>query len=838
MIGETISHYNILEKLGEGGMGVVYKAEDTQLDRTVALKFLPPDKLQTKEDVERFTREAKAVSALNHPHIATIYELDEYEGERFIVFEYLPGGTLKTLTKDIGESGRRLSAERIADIGIQILDGLEHAHAKGFIHRDLKPDNLMFSEDGKIKITDFGLAKLKGAAELTKSGSTVGTVSYMSPEQVRGEELDTRSDLFSVGVILYQLVTGNRPFRGEHETAISYAIVNEDPVAPATLRPDLPKALLQIIMRCLEKDKDKRIANAGEVRDALKAVSRKKPAFQQLERPRSRWAALGIAFAVVVAIVAVYPLIRRQPSVPEDRKSIAVLPFDNLSADPENEYFSDGITEDIIAHLSKIADLRVISRTSTMRYKNTDKNIAEIGEELGVGAILEGSVRRAGNKVRVVSQLIDAGTDEHLWADTYDRELKDIFEIQSDVAEKIARALKATLTPQEKVRIETAPTQNMAAYDAYLRGREFYARYSRADNEKAIVLFKKALEFDPHYALAYAGLGDAYGQRVAKYGFSHEWLDSAFTAARTSIELDPELAEGYKALGLTYMTNGECKKALEANKKAVEYNLNYSPAISNCGFVNLHLGRLDEAFYWFKKALMLDLTPGGRALDLAGIGAVYIGLDDFESAKKYLEEARGVNPGHAISLMHLTRLNVADGRCEPAREFARAVVRLVPKSPLGYELLAGVEMCAGNLIDARQHQEKVLDPERSLGQRRHIELQQHIRYAYLLQKTGDVDDSPDHAIRASDGLKAMIEAGADDPRIFIGLAEAAIVLNDKADAYHWLREAIDAGFVVYRFAEANPLFEDIREEPKFKEMMAELRVRVEKMRERVREYDR
>jgi TolB-like protein len=590
-------------------------------------------------------------------------------------------------------------------------------------------------------------------------------------------------------------------------------------------------------MRCLEKDRDKRFVHAGDVRNALRAIGSKENVAQRSGRSRARYVALGIMLAVLVVAVAAYLLVIRRPAALRDKKSIAVLPFDNLSADPENEYFSDGITEDIITQLSKIADLRVISKTSTMRYKNTDKTIAEIGEELGVATILEGSVRRAEGQVRIVSQLIDARTDEHLWADTYDRELKEIFEIQSDVAEKIAHALKATLTPQEKARIETAPTENMAAYDTYLRGREFYNRYRRADNQSAIILFKKTLEFDPDYALAYAGLGDAYGQAVIKYGYSPEWLDSAFAAARKSIELNPELAEGYKALGLAYMTNAEGKKALDANRKAIEYNPNYAPAISNCGFVTLALGRLDEAFNYFKQAAMLERNPGALALDLTGIGTVYIGLDDFESARKYFDEAFGVNPGHTLTLIRLSRLNLAEGRCEEAREYALDVVRLLPKAPMGYDLLSRVEVCAGNLPEARRHLERALEGERDFRQKRHTELERHIRYAYLLQKLGDDEKARKHATGASEALSAMIEAGSENPTIPFALAGAAIIQNDKEAVYHWLQEAIDAGFVVYRYAESDPLFETIREEPKFKGMMEGLRVRVEKMRKRVKKYE-
>ncbi len=577
MIGQTISHYKILEKLGEGGMGVVYKAQDLKLDRVVALKFLPAALVDSPDERARFQQEAKALSGLNHPNIATIHDIDEVDGERFIVLEYLSGGTLKSKIKALQSSGQFLPLAQIVEYALQMGEGLAHARRHGTVHRDLKTDNMMLTEEGIVKITDFGLAKLRGGEHLTKSGSTMGTAGYMSPEQIRGEEIDYRSDIFSFGIILFEVTTGRLPFRGEHEAALSYSIVNENPISIDSLSTAVPSSLASVIACCLEKEKEKRFQGAEEIVAELRKVQPELSGTMVVQRKRSPLPWIAAVALVAVALIALY-LFLPPKTASVERKSIAVLPFKNLSEEKENEYFSDGITEDIITQISKIGDLKVISRTSVMQYKNKEKSLREIGKELGVATVLEGSVRRAGNQLRIVAQLIDASSDEHLWAETYDRELTQIFAIQSDVAQKIAAALKAKLSPAEKERIEKKPTENLTAYDYYLKGREYYYHYRKQDNENAIELFKRALELDPSYALACAGLGDAYGQRFIKFGFNDAWLDSSIVTSTRAISLNPSLAEGYKALGLAYMAKGGHRKSLEANRKAVELNPSYYPA--------------------------------------------------------------------------------------------------------------------------------------------------------------------------------------------------------------------------------------------------------------------
>ena len=398
MIGQTISHYKILEKLGEGGMGVVYKAHDTKLDRMVALKFLPPHLNASEQDKARFIQEAKAAAALNHPNVCSVIDISEHDGTMFIVMEFVDGQTLR-------EKKGTVSFKQAIDIGIQIADGLATAHEKGIVHRDIKSDNILVTKDGRVKIMDFGLAKLKGGVHLTRSGSTVGTIGYMSPEQIQGLEVDQRTDLWAFGVVLYEMLTGELPFHEEHEAAIMYEILNVDPKVVQSYRPDIPEHLQGLVTHLLQKDSRKRVATAADVIERLKTTPTIAP-----------------------------------PSTPE--KSIAVLYFENMSSEKESEYFCAGMTEDIITDLSKIKELKVVSRTDVLPFRNKEVNTRQVGETLRVNYVLEGSVRKAGNKIRITAQLIDVRNGYHLWAERFDRLVEDIFELQDEVSQKIAEALK------------------------------------------------------------------------------------------------------------------------------------------------------------------------------------------------------------------------------------------------------------------------------------------------------------------------------------------------------------------------------------------------------------
>ncbi len=578
-------------------MGEVYRARDPRLSRDVAIKVLPASFSNDPDRLRRFELEARAAGVLNHPNIIAVYDVGSHEGAPYVVSELLEGETLREVLAD-----GRLPPRQAIDFALQMAQGLAAAHDKGIVHRDLKPENLFITKDGRVKILDFGLAKLTRpeteagplteaptATAGTEPGVVMGTLDYMAPEQVRGKPADVRSDIFSFGAILYEMLSGRRAFRRDSAADTMSAILKEDPPDISPAKRDISPALERIIRHCLEKKPEQRFHSAHDLAFDLSAAASE----SGLTRPRLPartpllWA--GAALIALVAVLAVL-LLRtrgnqglRPGAAAPDRKSIAVLPFQNLSPDPENAFFADGMTEDILTQLAKIRDLKVISRTSVMRYKGTQKPLREIAAELSVATVLEGSVRRAGDRVRIVGQLVDARTDQHLWAETYDREIKDVFAIQSEVAQQIAAALKATLSPAEKKRIEQSPTQDLAAYDLYLKGRELYNRYRKTDNEAAIELFQKALELDPAFALGYAGLGDAYAQRALRFGFPQSWLDTSLEVSRKAIALNPELAEGYKALGLAYQAKGKYRESLDATRRAAEINPNYAAAVGNVG---------------------------------------------------------------------------------------------------------------------------------------------------------------------------------------------------------------------------------------------------------------
>lgn len=658
MIGKTIAHYKILEKLGEGGMGVVYKARDTKLDRIVALKFLPAELTQDLEAKERFIQEARAAAALNHPNIVTIYEISETDGQSFIAMELVEGQSLEEKIRQAKTSGGAgLRADELIGIAAQICEGLEKAHRAGIVHRDVKPGNILLDRDGRVKILDFGLAKLRGVSKLTKEASTLGTAQYMSPEQIQGEEVDHRTDIWSLGCVLYEMATGRPPFRGDYEQAVLYSILNQEPDPVTSLRADAPDVIDRIITRALAKEPENRFASAGEMLNELEPhtlhTSSVRPFPAEKQRPAhgKKWYALGVAAGIVLILIALAArFVFFQPSA-EAMDSLAVLPLENLSGDPEQEYFVDGMTEALITELSKIRALRVISRTSVMRYKNTDKALPKIARELNVDAIVEGSAMRAGDRIRITAQLIHADTDRHLWAESYDRELRDVLVLQKEVAQAIAREVRVTLTPEEEKQLARARPVDPRVHEAYLRGLFHNNQLTIEGANRALEYFEEAAEIDPQFALAYVGQADAYDHLSSLGGMSPwEGWPRVKAQAERALEIDESLAHAHILLAdVKYLHEWDWEGADESFRRGIELDPGDATARAWYALLLSAMGRHEEAIHQATQAVQLDPLSITAWVNAAAAFR-FAGLFDraLEPARKAVE----VDPNSGIA--HIT----------------------------------------------------------------------------------------------------------------------------------------------------------------------------------------
>ncbi len=596
MIGTRISHYDIIKALGSGGMGVVYEAEDSQLGRRVALKFLPDAVSSDPAALERFQREARAASALNHPHICTVHAIDQWNGQHFIVMELLEGETLAAAM-----GGDAFDAPSIVNIGLQIADALESAHAKGIIHRDIKPANIFVNSKQQVKLLDFGLAKFGTTAELnaqaatiaqrnlTVPGTAMGTVAYMSPEQARGQLTDARSDLFSLGTVLYQIATGKLPFAGDTSAVVFEAILNRDPAPATEINPALPASLGRVIERALDKERDLRHQTAAELRTDLLRVRREIDSGKKsASHPAGETPSAGTKAA---------------------ERSVAVLFFENLSGVKEDEYFRDGITEDIITELSKIKGLNTFSRPTVLAFRDKPVTPAQIGQQLGAAYVLAGSLRRAGNRLRINAQLVDTHTDFPLWSERYDRELADVFELQDEIARKIAEALRVTLSPQEQAALSQKPTENLQAYDLYLRGKSYARRLTEKDLEFALRMFESAVALDPKFALAYAGIANVWAQNHYWHATGSEWIERAQTAAEKAVSLQPDLPEAHVARGWVFYSNNQYEHAITEAKVAIAQKPDCEGVYYMMGRSLFALGRYQEI------GEMADDAIAGNGLD-------------------------------------------------------------------------------------------------------------------------------------------------------------------------------------------------------------------------------
>jgi TolB-like protein/tRNA A-37 threonylcarbamoyl transferase component Bud32/Tfp pilus assembly protein PilF len=804
MADQAISHYRLIRKLGAGGMGEVYLAEDTILDRKVAIKFLRSESSNDVNANRRLIREARSAATLDHPNICAIHEVGEEGGRHFIVMQYVEGETLDARIK-----AQAIDLREALAIAIQIADALSEAHARGIVHRDVKPQNIMITGRGQAKVMDFGLAEatretsqLASEAEtrdvLTEAGLRMGTLPYMSPEQVRGEEADARSDIFGFGALLYEMVTRHRPFAAGNAADIISVILTKEPPPLARYAPHAPKELGRIVRKCLRKNPGHRyqtmrnlVGDLEKLRGGSRAAGSADPprasAADEGSRRSSIFAsrrALAVSGLAVVLAGAALAYALRSRGAPAERqpdiRALAVLPMANLSGDPAQDYFADGMTETLIAGLAHVEALRVISRTSVMQYKGARKPLPDIARELNVDAIVEGSVQRSGRRVQIAVQLVYAPTGRKLWAGTYDRDLGDILTLQNEVTRAVAQEIRITLTPQEQARLARTRPIDPAAYDLFLRGRFHLNRQTKADNETAIELFDRAVATDPSFGAAWAELAQACVWRFFLFTPDEkQWEEKAFVAVEKALSLDPDLAEAHLARGRLLWTpanNFPHDKAIQEYRRALALNPNLDEALDQLALVDGHVGLLEEAL-------------------------------------QELAKATAINPSNTLAQYRVGETYLFQGKYEQALEALRSVPREANPALVGYQAPMAL-LHLGRTAEAAAMLEEALTeyPGDSGGLFTSVQA--------LMAALAGEENTAERKIRSA------IEKGKGFGHFHhtaYNVACAYSVMHKPEQAVKWLQAAADHGFPCYPLFESDPYLDPLRKNPPFITLMMRLK---------------
>jgi TolB-like protein/Tfp pilus assembly protein PilF len=837
--GGRLGPYEILEPLGAGGMGEVYRARDGRLGRIVAIKVLRRDLAAVPDLIERFEREARSASALNHPNIVTIHDVGLEGATSYIAMEWVDGASLR----DLAAPGKPLPVPDVVKIGAQIAEGLAKAHGAAIVHRDLKPENVMVTRDGLVKILDFGLAKLAPAADLgsqlatqaagTAAGVLLGTVGYMSPEQATGAAADYRSDQFALGIILYELATGRRAFRRESAPQTLAAIIDDEPDRIETHNPRVPPQLSHVIARCLAKKPDDRYEStrdlARDLRDLVHESSASPLAGVPARRTSvPRLALVAAALVSLVAVAAFWALHRRDDAVSagaDIKRVVAVLPFTDLTGDPARAYFAAGVTDEIRGQLSKLGALRVLSRSAVQR--SSEANVKGLRTDLGAGSAVEGSVRLDGERVRVAVELVDTATEQTIWSEQYDRKLEDVLSVQRDVALRIAEALKATLTPAERTSVERLPTTNPEAYQIYLRS-QVLSSGDRQQNLRAIEMLQDALKLDPRFAVAQARM--AYRTFFLAYYSDPKYLDLSIEQAQRAVEMDPTLGRARWALASGYAVKGWAAKSRQEFLKAQELEPSEGGAISNMAVLESEvLGRHDEGLAWARRLLDRPPVTGNTIYHLAW---PLLFLRDDAVSERWLKEAEARFPDFPRLQYLSAALDYLRGNEAAALSRIRRTTEANPGFEEGLLVAAELSFLTGG-ADAETQIGRLFRNTPGLTTSPLLKPETHrTTYAYILMKRGERDRAAALLAESSKESHAALGNGNESQRVPVDIAAIHAVKGETDQALEWLERGIAAGYTDYSTLGRHPIFASLQREARFQELLQRMEQAVARMRER------